>query len=188
MIKILHRHTRELLLNYPYDTFIGQDLRKFNLKFADLSGQDLTEAVMEGMNLDETEFSDSILIGANMAGCSLRESILDNAKLVGAKLNGCKCSMSAFTRADLTRADLSDSEFEGVTCFIGVVATKAIFRNIKKFGAPIFENTNCCGADFTGTDLTLIPEGDILNTNFNGAILDPPSMEYLKRILRKELK
>lgn len=188
MIRILHRHTRELLLNYPHNSFVSQDLRKLNLKFADLSRQDLTEAVMEGMNLDETEFSDSILVGANMAGCSLHESILDNAKLIGAKLNGCKCSMTAFTRADLTKADLSDSEFEGVTCFIDVIAVGTIFRNIKKFGSPIFENTDCRGADFTGTDLTLIPEGDILNTSFDDAIFDQPSKEYLKKILRKELK
>ena len=188
MIKILHRHTRELLLNYPYNSFVGQDLRGFNLEFADLSGQDLTEAVMEGMNLDETEFSDSILIRAKMAGCSLRESILDNAKLIEAKFNCCKCSMTAFTRANLTKADLSDSEFEGVICFMGAIAVETVFRNIKKFGAPIFENTNCRGADFTGTDLTQVSEGDILNTNFDGAILDPPSKEHLKRILRKELK
>ncbi|MBI2670065.1 MAG: pentapeptide repeat-containing protein [Candidatus Yanofskybacteria bacterium] len=188
MIKILHRHTRELLLSYPYDSFIGQDLRKFNLEFADLSGRDLTKAIMEGMNLDETEFSDSILSEANMAGCSLRESILDSAKLVKARLNGCRCSMTAFTRADLTGADFSGSEFEGVTCFMDATAIKTIFRNIKKFGLPIFENTNCCGADFTGTDLTRISGGDILNTNFDDAVLDLPSKEYLKIILQKELK
>ena len=188
MIKILHRHTRELLFVYPNDSFVGQDLREFNLEFADLSGRDLTEAIMEGMNLDETEFSDSILTRANMSGCSLRESILDNAKLVEARLNGCKCSMTVFTRANLTRADLSGSEFEGVTVFKDAQAVETIFGNIKKFGVPIFENTNCRSADFTGTDLTQISEGDIVGAIFAGAILDPPSKEYLERVLRRELK
>lgn len=188
MIKILHRHTRELLLTYPYDSFIGKDLLGFNLKYADLNGQDLINAVMREMNLDETEFSDAILINTDMKGCSLRESILDNAKLNGARLNGCKCSMTAFTRANLSNADLSESEFEGVTIFKDAIAVATKFRNIRKFGAPIFENTDCRSADFRGTDLTKISEGDIVSANFAGALLDPSSKEYLEKILRKEVR
>ncbi|MBI2062873.1 MAG: pentapeptide repeat-containing protein [Candidatus Yanofskybacteria bacterium] len=188
MIKILHRHTRELLFVYPRDTFIGQDLRGFNLEFADLSGQDLTEAIMEGMNLDETEFSYATLIGAKMARCSLREAIFDSTDLTEAKLDNCKFSMTAFVRAVLTRADFSGSDFEGVTNFTYAIAIGTKFRNIKKIGSPIFENIDCGGADFTGTDLTVISEGDILDANFEGAVLDPASKEYLEKILRKEIK
>lgn len=188
MIKILHRHTRELLLTYPYNGFVGQDLRDFNLEFADLSGQDLTEAMMEGMNLDETEFSDAILIRARMDRCSLKEAIFDSTDLTEAKLANCKFSMTAFVRAILTRADFSGSDFKGVTNFTYAIAIGTKFRNIKKIGSPIFENIDCSGADFTGTDLTVIPEGDILDANFSGAILDLLSKEYLEKVLRKELK
>lgn len=188
MIKILHRHSRELLLVYPFDSFVGQDLRRFNLEFADLSGQDLTSVMMEGMNLDETEFSDSILIRARMAGCSFRESLFDSTDLTEAKLDNCKFSMTAFVRAILARADFSGSDFEGVTNFTNAIAIGAKFRNIKKIGSPIFENIDCSGADFTGTDITKVSEGDIIGANFDGAILDTPSKEYLERILRRELK
>ena len=188
MIKILHRHTRELLLNYPYDSFVGQDLRGFKLKFADLSGHDLTESIMEEMNLDETEFSHARLIRAKMACCSLKEAIFDSTDLTETKLDNCKFSMTAFVRAILTRADFSGSDFEGVTNFTYAIAIGTKFRNIKKIGSPIFENTDCSSADFTGTDLTVIPEGDILDTKFDGAILDLLSKEYLEKVLRKELK
>lgn len=188
MINILHRHTRELLLVYPYDSFVGEDLRGYNLEFADLSGKDLTGVNMLGMNLDETEFSDSILINARLISCSLREAIFDSTNLQGAELNACKCSMTAFTRANLTGSDLSYSELEGVTVFKDAIAIGANFRNIAKLVAPIFENTDCRRADFRGTDLTKISAGDIVGANFDGALLDRTSREYVDRILRKEPK
>jgi hypothetical protein len=82
----------------------GCDLSGANLSDADLSGVNLF-----GCDLSRANLSDAYLSGANLFGCDLFGCDLSDANLSRANLSGCDLS-----RANLSRAYLSDATLSGV--------------------------------------------------------------------------
>ena len=81
----------------------GADLSGKNLSGANLSGKDMTKAILKWAILSGTDLSSAILQGADMRWTDLTGSTLDGADLTGAKMSS----------ADLTGATLLDTTLIG---------------------------------------------------------------------------
>jgi hypothetical protein len=112
----------------------GADLRNANLPGVDFGEVDLTGAKLHKANLDTAILNNSRLIGANLSKADMTEvdlafADLSNAKLVNATLGG----------ADLYGANLSRVNISG--CYLG----RATFIE------SIFDDTNLSGASLLNT-------------------------------------
>lgn len=171
---IYDRQTSEKLLEIPADTLAGIDMRRFDLRYADLGNQDLSLCNFGGMDLEGVQFNNSVLFRAILTNCNLTEAIFTRANLSGAKLTGAKLSMTAFSYATLIEADLSEITVEGMVNFRWIVACGAKFRNIRNMSGANFFQANLANADFEGTDFLLVSESDRTDT-----ILTGTTFEYL---------
>lgn len=98
---------------------------KIDLKNANLSGADLTNANLENMDLTNADLSHS-----NLTNAKLKGAILANANLSYAKLTAAYLEKTNLTKADLTCANLDNANL-----------TKADFSETIISGAS-FANTN----------------------------------------------
>jgi hypothetical protein len=117
-----------------------------NLHKADLWGADLTDADLRSARMDEAHLSEAILYRANFSNADLLGSNFVRANLMGAN----------FTVARLSEANL------GVA-----IAHGAIFRNALLNGIYCFK-TDMSGADLRGANLR---NAQLLETNLRGANL-----------------
>jgi uncharacterized protein YjbI with pentapeptide repeats len=173
---IYDRQTREKLLEIPGDILAGQDLRQFNLRYADLSDLDLSNCNFENMDLEGAQFANSDLSGANFTNANLAEAILTRTNLSNAKLVRTKMSVTAFSYATLNSADLSEIIVDGMVNFRWIVAHGAKFKNIKNLRGANFFGADLTDADFEGTDFLQVSESDRTNV-----ILTRTIFEYLMR-------
>jgi len=91
--------------NLRHARLSGVDLTGVNLTKAILAGADLRTANLRGANLEEAILNSARLWGADLSGVNLRGAHLRGADLGNAKL----------TRADLRGADLQDADLRGAT-------------------------------------------------------------------------
>lgn len=173
---IYDRQTREKLFEITGDILFGQDLRQFNLRYADLSDLDLSGCDFENMDLEGAQFTNANLRNTNFTNANLAEVIFTRADLSNAKLVRTKMSVTAFSYATLSGADLSEIIVEGMVNFRWIIAHGAKFKNIKNLSGANFFQADLTGADLEGTDFLQVSESDRTDTILTGTIF-----EYLMR-------
>ncbi len=89
------------------------DLRGANLIDADLRRANLAEAALSGANLIEADLSGAFLASADLSGAHLRGTHLRDAYLVEAKLSGAELRTADLRGASLMRADLTRADLRG---------------------------------------------------------------------------
>ena len=87
-------------------------LSGFNLKEAKLSGINLAGATLKGANLDSADLCSADLSDADLEQAKLREAILDGVKLLKANLKGAKLSGAKLKGAILENAILENAHLE----------------------------------------------------------------------------
>jgi uncharacterized protein YjbI with pentapeptide repeats len=90
----------------------GADLRRANLSGLNLTGAVLDHADLRGADLSSAELTEASLMHARLEGADLHKSVLYHTLFVGADLRNADLSGSAMYRtsfkgADLTGADIS---------------------------------------------------------------------------------
>ena len=91
----------------------GADLREANLRGADLSGADLYEANLRGANLSEANLTIAHLYEANLSGANLWKADLSGADLREANLRVADLSGADLYEANLRGANLSEANLRG---------------------------------------------------------------------------
>tara|TARA_Y100001960_G_scaffold307448_1_gene363753 strand:- start:1112 stop:2176 length:1065 start_codon:yes stop_codon:yes gene_type:complete len=124
----------------PNAVLTGADLRR-----TDLKGANLTRAILNGAVLEGADLSDSILLGTEFQNSNLK-----NTKLMN----------SNFGRANLSGADLSNSNLTNVTMDQSLLVN-ANLQNTNLTSAFLF-NCNLSGTDFTGANFYKILSGYIV--------------------------
>jgi uncharacterized protein YjbI with pentapeptide repeats len=137
------------------------DLRKRDLRHAELTGADLRQADLRNANLDGAILSYAHLDGALLSEASLRKANLSNARLKsanlhramlqgadlgGAHLEGASLAHANLAHADLTSAWLLAADLREATL------TRASFRDAHLQGAELM-GADLCGATLGGADL-----------------------------------
>lgn len=96
----------------------GTECPQANLRYAELSGADLSGASLRyadlwGVDLSGANLLDADLSGANLTGADLRWAFLSGAVLSGAVLSGADLRGSVLSGAVLADADLSSADLTG---------------------------------------------------------------------------
>ncbi|WP_062529610.1 pentapeptide repeat-containing protein [Demequina rhizosphaerae] len=73
----------------------------------------LAEAQLSGLDLSGADLSDAVLAGAELKGTDLSGADLSEADLSGADLSGADLTGASLAEADLSRADLSGADLTG---------------------------------------------------------------------------
>src|SRR5262245_57924893 len=98
----------------------GTDLSWAMLAAANLSEADLSEANLSWANLGGADLS-----GANLSGANLSWASLGVANLTGAKLDGADLQAAQLIRTDLSQADLTGCRIYGVSAWsLNLAGTK----------------------------------------------------------------
>ena len=84
-----------------------------SLAGADLTGADLSEAIMSGVNLSGSDLFEADLCGADLSGANLSEADLSKADLCGANLYRASLFGADLCGADLSGANLSEAGLLG---------------------------------------------------------------------------
>ncbi len=88
-----------------------------DLRGANLSGSDLSDASLSGANLSEARLKGANLTGANLSTAYLRNADLSGANLTGAFLDKANLNGANLTGANLTGAKLSKATWtDGEKC------------------------------------------------------------------------
>lgn len=164
---------------------------------ADLEGAYLTEADVHGANLREAKLRDAVLdhtraqhaifisangSGANLTGADLRNadltySVFENALFAGAKLDeasiyGANLRNTRWLRAELTRADVRDTQMQGANLSFANLEL-ADFSGAKLEGAQL-TGAQLKGTIFLGANLRNV---DMRGAFFGAAILRDAAMD-----------
>jgi uncharacterized protein YjbI with pentapeptide repeats len=130
------------------------DAEDLDFTGADLSGLDLSEAILSGANLADVRLVgadlyaawliEAVLRGADLSGCYLRKTQGRACDAQDAILRGADLDRSQFERADLRRADLREVDFAGALlteadlrgadlrhCVFGLIGNLTGFTNVR---------------------------------------------------------
>ncbi|TCO80315.1 uncharacterized protein YjbI with pentapeptide repeats [Plasticicumulans lactativorans] len=146
-------------------------LSNYDLRFANLAGRDLREAVLIGTNLERSNLQSTRLAGADMTRCNLAYAELQSADLEGANLAG-----ATIEGADLTGARLDHCILEGVNFESSILRTASLTSvNARKarfsranMASAVLDAGWFDGAIFHSTDLT---QASLQNVQMKGAAL-----------------
>ncbi|MFI6093591.1 pentapeptide repeat-containing protein [Streptomyces sp. NPDC051218] len=127
----------------------------------DLSGVDLSGAVLKEAVLDLVDFRNTRLTKADLEGAVMHEAVLDGAHLLHANLHGAVLCGARLRDAKVDCANLMDADLSFA------VATRASFHraslNLAKLGEADFGMVDLSGASFQATGVQM--------TNLGGADL-----------------
>ncbi len=162
------------------------DLRNARLGSADLSGSNLTQALLMGANLREANLSRADLSGAMLIAANLREANLSRADLSGANLtqaflieahlSGAKLNQAYLIGADFSGANLSEAFLHAAvlkgaylreTDLSGAVLSEALLMDADFYKSNLYK-TDLRGAYLGGADLR---EADLNGADLSGADL-----------------
>ena len=126
----------------------GADLSNSNLTGVDLSGKDLTATILTGANLSNSNLTGANLTSANLKDANVKKVDFTSADLTNAKFKGVDISMGYLSTMNLTKADLS-----------GAILTNADLSEMDLTAA------NLSGQDLSGHDITntILTEADLTN-------------------------
>jgi uncharacterized protein YjbI with pentapeptide repeats len=203
----IEERERELSKVSPLHFLQGRDLRHGNfynavlpkldlrsrraeegLILTELTGADLRWAQMQGVLLDEAMLRGANLAWAQLQGSSLRSATLDgailsaarlqeaklgNASLVGAKAPGAQLQAADLSGANLADADLSGADLQAAN-LTRARLTGASLRGAALLGADL-SGANLAGADLEGADLegALLHETVVEGANLEKAAVGP---------------
>ncbi len=137
----------------------GEPLTRMKLTGADLSLMDLSGQDLSGSLLVRADLSQANLDGATLDGAVLDEAAITDATLRGARLVGASLTLVDGSRADFTKATLTDARFERA------MLDGTRFDNVDAEGVGI-EECLCVGARFDGAVLV---EAEMARSNFDEA-------------------
>jgi hypothetical protein len=126
----------------------GEDLRLL----PDLSGANLTEAILMGADLSGADLSGAALVGAFLSGANLAGAALISADLSEASFFGAELSGADFTEAKLSSSELSEADLTG-TDLTGASLIRAELARADLSQADLCE-ANLSGADLSGANLS----------------------------------
>ncbi len=164
------------LICVPWLDLSGMNFEGINLRGANFSNSNLSEANFSGIDLRGANFNDANLNNAVFNGANLAWSHFERANLFGAKLNVLSVDGAKFCKADLRNINLTGSNLQGA------IFTKANMENTIFKGANLndtsFAGANLKKADFSGVNLrrvnlsrTTLIGAVFTGTNFDGANL-----------------
>ncbi len=144
----------------------GADLSDAVLRKAVFKGIDLTGALLQGADLHGADLSDAVLKGADLSGAILRKAdlsraVLSKANLSGIVLHGAVLSDAVLNDTDLSGAVLSDAILSG-TDLSGAILRYAVLRR-----------ANLHRANLSGTNLTKsnLENANLTNCRINQTVL-----------------
>lgn len=155
------------------------DLRAFDLRDCDLRFSNLTEAVIDGVNLAGATLEQSTAPRASMEGANL-----ENATLAGSDLSEVRCRKANLHGANLIKckmavARLEESDLSNSFLF-GAMMERSQLRGAKFIGADMTK-TNLAEADLRGVALS---GAKLDGTHFEGAIVE--SADWLEAVQHLE--
>jgi uncharacterized protein YjbI with pentapeptide repeats len=130
-----------------YAELTGADLRQADLRNATLDGAMLSYAHLDGALLSEVRLEKADLRNARLKGASLHRALLKGADLGGAHLEGANLARADLEGADLTSAWLLAADLQAATL------TRATLRDAHLWGADLGDAV-LCEAILGGADLT----------------------------------
>ena len=149
----------------------GADLRKVDLIGTNLHEADLSEACLRGADLHEADLSKADLIGANFRKTDLSEACLGGADLRKADLIGTNLREADLSKADLCGADLIGADLRKAD-LSGADLSEACL------GGADLSKADLCGADLSKADLCKadlggadLSKADLSEANLNKADL-----------------
>ena len=140
--KVLENHKHWLNKDCEGWESMRANLKRANLRGANLTDINLARAILRGANLTDANLTRADLIRAKLRGANLTDATLIGADLIGADL----------TIADLTRADLTEANLRRAD-LIGANLTRADLKGANLIGA-IFTRANLTGVILTDTNLS----------------------------------
>lgn len=129
----------------------GANMRRATLTGADLTDADLSSAILVNADLTGAIMNDADLISARLINASMRGVLLNDANLTGADLTGADLINTELANADLTGATLIRTDFRNAI-MSGAILSNANLTNAD-MGFAVLSNANLIGAILTGTDL-----------------------------------
>lgn len=170
---------KELLEKYAAGErdFGGIMLSEANLSRINLSGANLSQAILSianlsganlsGANLSYAKMNVTRLSGANLVRANLEGAILNVANMIRANLSGANLKDAALIRAEMIRANLSNAKLTGANLNAADLRESTL-RQVDLTGANLNEadlrgssliaaillNANLIGTDFSKADLT----------------------------------
>jgi uncharacterized protein YjbI with pentapeptide repeats len=147
------------------EKFIGRDFTGADFSSLDLAGIDFSDALLDGVNFQNTNLSNSKLNGAvltrgNFIGAKLAGASCVGANLGFATLSGVNAVAADFSKAILAGADLSACNF-----------SKAILTGADLLGARMV----CADFSFVQAAETKFIQVDLKATEFDSALMDGPA-------------
>ena len=134
---------------------------------ADLSGCDLREEPLSGLNLSRAN-----LTGADLSGMNLAKTNFSNADLARANLANARFAETSFSNADLEGADLRNTDLTR-TLLLGVSLAGTNLDGVNLRGVDLgmvsFQGASATNADFSNANLA---GADFMNARLDGALLD----------------
>ncbi|PMB09431.1 hypothetical protein CEN49_06650 [Fischerella thermalis CCMEE 5273] len=100
-------------------------LQSTSLTCLNLSGADLSQAMLAGVNFGQIDLSNANFMGANLVGANLQDANLAGANLTGANLTDANLSGANLASANLTGANLTNANLQSTnltnTCLFQAV-------------------------------------------------------------------
>jgi uncharacterized protein YjbI with pentapeptide repeats len=150
------------LISLSESSLRGADLKGANLRMANFSNADLSEAKLEG---------------ADLRGAIFSLATLDETNFTAADLRGVSFTQNFLLKTDFFKADLRGANFRGAPArkasFLGADLRGANFSKAVLF-KPDFEKADLRGANLSGTQLFKADfrDADLRGADLRGAVLE----------------
>ncbi|MGD0790318.1 MAG: toll/interleukin-1 receptor domain-containing protein [Terriglobales bacterium] len=165
----------------------GSDLRRVNLRWAELIGAKLSKANLTEANLSKASLRGAELVGANLGEADFRladlyRAHLDGANLTWAELIGAKLSKASVTGANLSKANLRGADL--TDAIIGWTTFLAIDLSDVKGLETVRHN----GPSTIDIDTIYLSHGKIPPAFLRGAGVPENFIEYMGSLTGKALE
>jgi uncharacterized protein YjbI with pentapeptide repeats len=147
-----------------------------SLAYAHLSGVDLSDLELPGIDLSQTHCNKTLFVGTNLEGANLTQLIAQNADFSKANLSGCQLAKGVFIKSKLTGTDLRNVQCSQTTFkdsdLIGANFSGAVLYMTSVIDCPLSKvkmtETRSELSIFSGADAS---ESDFREARFTRCIL-----------------